>query len=127
MSTFSITSPRFTEEADHQEQESLSTAERAQIQKDMFGAAADDSAVVETPALRVQAVAEMEEELALIPANDKREYAQALEVCAELFSQGMEADPLRFLRCEDFHVKVQIFCCCSRAAPFFTYQRSSWY
>jgi hypothetical protein len=110
--SFSITSPRFTEEADRQEQESLSPAERAEIQSDVFGTAIDDSAVVETPALIVQAVVEMEEELASIPAHDKREYAQALEVCPELFSQGAEADPLRFLRCEDFDAKVRIFCCC---------------
>jgi hypothetical protein len=103
--TFSITAPRFTEEDDRQEQESLAPAERAEIQKDMFGAATD-SDVVETSAIRVQAVAEMEEELERIPAHDKREYAQALEVCPELFRRGAEADPLLFLRCEDFHVKV---------------------
>jgi hypothetical protein len=112
MSTFSITAPRFTEEADRQEQEGLSPAERAEMQSDVFGTATDDSAVVETPALRDQAVGEMEEELARIPAHDKREYAQALEVCPELFSQGSEADPLRFLRCEDFHGKVRMCCCC---------------
>jgi hypothetical protein len=111
MNTFSITSPRFTEEADRQEQESLSPAERAEIQNDVFGTAAD-SAVVETPVLRVQAVVEMEEELARIPAHDKRDYVHALEVCPELFSQGAEADPLRFLRCEDFHGKVRICYCC---------------
>jgi hypothetical protein len=112
MSTFSITAPRFTEEADRQEQEGLSHAERAEIQSDVFGTATDDSAVAETPALIVQALGEMEEELARIPAHDKREYAQALEVCPELFSQGAEADPLLFLRCEAFHGKVRICCCC---------------
>jgi hypothetical protein len=111
MNTFSITSPRFTEEADRQEQESLSPAERAEIQNDVFGKAAD-SAVVETPLLRVQAVVEMEEELARIPAHDKRDYVHALEVCPEHFFQGAEADPLRFLRCEDFHGKVRICYCC---------------
>jgi hypothetical protein len=111
MGTFSITAPCFTEEADRQEQEDLSPAERAEIQNDVFGTEAD-STVVETPALRVQAVVEMEEELVRIPANEKREYMQALAICPELFRQGAEADPLRFLRCEDFHVKVQIFCCC---------------
>jgi hypothetical protein len=110
MSTFSITAPRFTEEADRQEQESLSPAERAQIQNDVFGTAAD-SAAEETPAVRAQAVAEMEEELARIAAHDKREYAQALEVCPQLFGKEAEADPLRFLRCEDFHAKVRIFYC----------------
>jgi hypothetical protein len=89
----------------------LSLADLIKIQKDMFGAATD-SDVVETSAIRVQAVAEMEEELVRIPAHDKREYAQALEVCPELFSRGAEADPLRFLRCEDFHGKVRIRCCC---------------
>jgi hypothetical protein len=48
MSTFSITSPRFTEEADRQEEDSLSPAERAEIQNDVFGTATDDSAVVES-------------------------------------------------------------------------------
>jgi hypothetical protein len=110
MGTFSITAPCFTEEADRQEQEDLSPAERTEIQNDVFGTEADDSSVVETPALRVQAVLEMQEELARIPADDKREYAQALGVCPELFIQGAEADPLRFLRCEGFHVKVSIFC-----------------
>jgi hypothetical protein len=110
MSTFSITAPRFTEEAERQEQEGLSHAERAEIRRDMFGTATDDSAVVETSALIVQAVGEMEEELARIPAHDKREYTQASEVCPELFSQGAEADPLRFLRCEDFDAKVRMFC-----------------
>jgi hypothetical protein len=112
MSTFSITSPRFTEEADRQEEDSLSPAERAEIQNDVFGTATDDSAVVETPALRDQAVVEMEEEVACFPANDKRDYTHAMEVFPELFRQGAEADALRFLRCEDFHVKVRTCCCC---------------
>jgi hypothetical protein len=112
MNTFSITSPRFTEEADRQEQANLSPAEQAKIKNDVFGTAIDDSAVVETSDLIVLGLGEMEEELARIPAHDKREYAQALEVCPELFSQGAEADPLRFLRCEDFDTKVRIFCCC---------------
>jgi hypothetical protein len=107
MSTYSITSPRFTEQDDRQEQESLAPAERAEIQNDMFGTAAD-SDVVDTLAIRVQAALEMEEELARIPARDKREYAQALEVCPELFRQEAEADPLLFLRCEDFHAQVRI-------------------
>jgi hypothetical protein len=110
MSTFSITAPRFTEEADRQEQESLSPAERVEIRNDVFGAAVDVYAI-ETPAERVAILVDMEEELARIPAHDKRDYEQALEVCPELFSQGVEADPLRFLRCEDFDVKVRIFCC----------------
>jgi hypothetical protein len=76
----------------------------------MFGTATD-SAVVETPLLRAQAVAEVEEELAHIHAHDKRVYAHALEVYPELFSRGAEVDPLRFLRCDDFHVKVRIFGC----------------
>jgi hypothetical protein len=111
MTTFSMTSPCFTEKADREEQEGLSHAERAEIQNDVFGTSTDDSTVlVETPALRIQSVVEMDEQLARIPAHDKRDYTHALEVCSELFSQGAEADPLRFLRCEDFDAKVRIFC-----------------
>jgi hypothetical protein len=116
MSTFSISSPRFTDEADCQEREGLSPAERVEIRNDAFGTAADSS-VVETPAERVRAIlVDMEEELTRIPAHDKREYEQALEVCPELFGQGAEADRLRFLRCEDFDAKVRIF---------FTYQMTT--
>jgi hypothetical protein len=110
MTTYSITSPCFTEEADREEQEGLSHAERAEIQNDVFGTAPDDSTVVETDALRIQSVVEMDEQLAHIPAHDKRDYTHALEVCSELFSQGAEADPLLFLRCEDFDAKVRVFC-----------------
>jgi hypothetical protein len=111
MTTFSVTSPCFTEEADRQEREGLSHAERVEIKNDMFGTV-PESAVVETPALRIQAVVEMDEKLARIPAHGTRDYMHALEVCPELFRPGAEADPLRFLRCEDFHAKVRIFCCC---------------
>jgi hypothetical protein len=106
MSTYSITAPRFTEDDDRQEQESLAPAELAEIKNDMFGTAAD-STVAETPAIRIQAALEMEKELARIPAHDKREYTQALEVCPELFRQEAEADPFLFLRCEDFHAQVR--------------------
>jgi hypothetical protein len=124
--TFSITAPRFTEEDDRREEESLAPAERAKFQNDIFGTA-EDSDVVETSAIRVQAVAEMEEELERIPAHDKREYAQALEVCPELFRQGAEADPLLFLRCEDFQVKVNTDFLNWMSCTFFTHQRSTQY
>jgi hypothetical protein len=74
----------------------------------MFGTATD-SAVVETPVLRAQAVAEVEEELAHIHAHDKRVYAHALEVRPKLFSRG-RSGPLTLLCCKDFHGKVRIFC-----------------
>jgi hypothetical protein len=107
MSTkFSATAPRFTEEADRREQESLSPAERKEILNDVQGTAAVDSAVVETPELRAKAVAKMEEELTRIPEHEKQEYMLALEICPELVT--LETDPLRFLRSEDFHAKVRI-------------------
>jgi hypothetical protein len=92
----------------------------------MFGTAAD-SDVLETSAVRVQAVADMEEELARIPAHDKREYTQALEVCPELFRQGAEVDTLLFLRCEDFHAKVHTIFVILTSCISFTYQRLTQY
>jgi hypothetical protein len=44
----------------------------------MFGAATDDPSVVETPALVIQALVEMEAELARISVHEKREYGRCV-------------------------------------------------
>jgi hypothetical protein len=105
MTTVSITAPRFTDEQDREEEANLSPEERAQIKSDIYGTDEETSVVEESPEVRAQAIAEMQNELDQIPAHEKQDYMQALEVCPELVER--ETRSILFLRREGFHAKVR--------------------
>jgi hypothetical protein len=104
MSTFSVTSPRITEDDDRRERESLTPEEIDEIEQDIHGTGFD---VVETDKIRLQAVVQLDEAIGTIPGPDKVDYLRALELCPELVRT--ESESIRFLRSENYNPWVSIF------------------
>ena len=99
MSTFSITSPRFTEEDNQRELASLTPQELQAIEEDVCGSGTDP--LNESEDMKVEGVVQLDEAIDLIPLNEKQAYARALEVCPELVKK--ESDPVAFLRADNFN------------------------
>jgi hypothetical protein len=104
MSTFSITSPRITEDDERRERESLTPEEIDELKHDIHGTGFD---IVETDDMRLQAVVELDEAIGMIPGTEKVAYLRALEVCPELVRT--ESESIRFLRSEKYNPWVSIF------------------
>jgi hypothetical protein len=104
MRTFSITSPRITEDDERKERESLTPEEIDELEHDIHGTGFD---IVETDDMRLQAVVQLDEAISMIPDTDKVAYLRALELCPELVR--MESEPIRFLRSENYNPWVSIF------------------
>ena len=100
LSAFSYTAPRFTEEQEQKERESLTEEEENVVSSDVFGV---DAVIEETEELVIHSLAQFEEELATLPDEDKQGYSQALEECPLIVEQ--ESAPIRFLRAEDYDAK----------------------
>jgi hypothetical protein len=104
MSTFSITSPRITEDDERRERESLTPEEIDELKHDIHGTGFD---IVETDDMRLQAVVQLDEAIGMIPGTEKVAYLRALEVCPELVRT--ESESIRFLRSEKYNPWVSIF------------------
>jgi hypothetical protein len=68
MSTFSVTSPRITLEAEARERESLTAQELDELEQDVNG---NSIVFTETDAMRRQAISQLEEAIEMIPDLDK--------------------------------------------------------
>lgn len=75
MSTFSITSPRISEDDERRERESLMPEEIDEIEQNMNGTEFD---FVEMDGMRLQAVVQLDEAIGAIPGADKVDYLRAL-------------------------------------------------
>jgi hypothetical protein len=104
MSTFSVTSPRTTEDDERRERESLTPEEVDEIEQDIQGTGFQ---FVETDEMRLQAIIQLDEAIGAIPDTDKVDYLRALELCPELVRT--ESESIRFLRSENYNPWVSIF------------------
>ena len=103
MSTFSVTSPRISDDDERRERESLTPEEINEIEQDINGTGFD---VVETDGMMLQAVIQLDEAIGVIPSADKVDYLRALELCPELVR--IESESIRFLRSENYNPWVSI-------------------
>jgi hypothetical protein len=102
--TFSITSPRITEDDERRERESLTPEEVDELEHDIHGTGFD---IVETDDMRLQAIVQLDEAIGIIPDTDKVAYLRALEICPELVQT--ESESIRFLRSENYNSWVSVF------------------
>eukprot|EP00521_Asterionellopsis_glacialis_P006744 CAMPEP_0195281926 /NCGR_PEP_ID=MMETSP0707-20130614/1028_1 /TAXON_ID=33640 /ORGANISM="Asterionellopsis glacialis, Strain CCMP134" /LENGTH=408 /DNA_ID=CAMNT_0040340857 /DNA_START=125 /DNA_END=1348 /DNA_ORIENTATION=- len=103
---FPISAPRFTNEDERREQETLSPLERSHALQDIRGQKVGDLSNYQNsdlPQLE-NAFALVEEELLMIPVEEKDAYLQALIHCPELVAT--ESDKHLFLICDNFDTRA---------------------
>lgn len=98
---FSISAPQLTEKEQEEELEALTEEERLQIQNDVNGTAR----FMETEEMVTRGLIEFENQVELIPAQQKEAYLEAVQRVPHLVET--ETNPIKFLRCEHFDAKVR--------------------
>lgn len=117
VSTFSITAPVITDEQDQREKESLTAAERMQIERDLRGGRRirrrddddggddqeedGDDQPEETDEMIRDATMQLTEVIDRMPASQKENYARALRECPRLVE--IETSPLKYFRAKGFN------------------------
>jgi len=104
--SFPISAPRFTEEDERREQDTISPVERSDAFQDMRGRRVGDllnDKISDSPQLEND-LALMEQELLMIPVEEKGAYLQALIRCPELVAT--ESDKHLFLMFDNFDTHV---------------------
>ena len=97
MNTFSITAPRFSEDDEQRERESVSPEEWAEIQRDLYGQ--DASSDIEEVDDSLESKLTVKAAIAALEESKRSANEGALAKCPELVDS--ESDPVRFLRCCD--------------------------
>ena len=105
MPSLSFTAPRFTDEEDKEERETLTKAELAEIFADIYGDA--PFSIQETDDTQCKAIAEFDEALSKISESDKRDYLQAIEHAPAIVQK--ESSKFLFLRCEGYDAEVSAY------------------
>ena len=105
MQTFSISAPQLTKEEQQREKDALTEEERLEIQKDIQGTAR----FLETEEMTVNGLEQFQQELEQIPNDEKEAYLEAMQRSPDLVKT--ETNPIKFLRCEHFNVKVRVKSC----------------
>ena len=111
--SFSITAPRFTAAEETEERLALSSEEREKVAKDLFGG--DPNALPEEEKHLSELISQVRIAIDNIHVAEKQEYLRAQQICPHLVEK--ESDPVRFLRCDNYHAEV-------RGSPF-RFQRIS--
>lgn len=101
MLAFSISAPQLTEEDQQREVDALTEKERIELEESMNGTAR----FLETDEIARRGLAEFQQEVAMIPTEEKEAYLEALRRAPRIVET--ETDPIKFLRCEHFDAKVR--------------------
>ena len=118
MATSSFNAPIISDEAAKNEREALTDDERLKVEQDVYGvtssavplcyshAVKGQSDILESCKIESSSLHGLEDEIEMINSAEKLEYLEALEKCPATVRK--ESDPLFFLRCENFDLKVCI-------------------